>query len=85
MATERLRYKHKSSTGIFTNSQAYLRDISRNNFLKQATNNQALRIEGGKERILKVKPKGGEWGNEFHRLFALSSYKHVYFMLVLFS
>ena len=37
--------------------------------MEQKTYLKHYAIEGGKERILKVKPKGGEWGNEFHRIF----------------
>ena len=42
--------------------------------MKQTTKNQALRIEGGKERILKVKPKGGECRNKLrkHLIFIVS-------------
>ena len=39
--------------------------------MEQKTHRKHYAIEGGKERILKVKPKGGEWGNEFHRIFVL--------------
>ena len=39
--------------------------------MEQQTHRKHYAIEGGKERILKVKPKGGEWGNEFHRIFVL--------------
>ena len=37
--------------------------------MEQKTNRKHYAIEGGKERILKVKPKGGEWGSEFRRPF----------------
>ena len=47
--------------------------------MEQQTHRKHYAIEGGKERILKVKPKGGEWGNEFHRIFYTCVYKRTYY------
>ena len=77
--------QHNCKLPVFVSLQTYLSDISRTYFLTQTTKKAALRIEGGKERILKVKPKGGEWGNEFHRIFCDCVYKQVCFTIVLFS
>ena len=53
--------------------------------MEQKTYCKHYAIEGGKERILKVKPKGGEWGNEFHRIFCICVYKRICFTIALFS
>ena len=52
--------QHNCKLSASANCQTYLSDISRTYFLKKTTKKSALRIEGGKEGILKVKPKGGE-------------------------